>query len=113
MAMERKIDEVEETAALCDGDVEEDLVKIKRKRRKQEKMEEQLQDPLELFGRDIMMMIFKILDARSVALSLLVSRTWYDVASSDTLWSPKVTSLLVYLFDFLFYQSFLFWLLID
>lgn len=47
-------------------------------------------DPLEVFGRDIMVMILSNLDARSVALSLLVSRAWHGVASSDRLWSSKV-----------------------
>lgn len=47
-------------------------------------------DPLELFGSDIMMMILNCLDARSVALSLVVSRKWHGVASSDRLWSSKV-----------------------
>ena len=52
-------------------------------------------DPLEVFGRDIMLMIMNYLDARSVALSLLVSRGWHGVASSDKLWSPKVTYLVL------------------
>ncbi|KAE9450632.1 hypothetical protein C3L33_17469, partial [Rhododendron williamsianum] len=47
-------------------------------------------DPLVLFGSDIMMKILKNLDARSVALSLLVSRGWYGVASSDRLWTAKL-----------------------
>ncbi|KAK8635289.1 hypothetical protein V6N13_023166 [Hibiscus sabdariffa] len=34
-------------------------------------------------------MILSNLDARSVALSLLVSRAWHGVASSDSLWSYK------------------------
>ncbi|ESR33747.1 hypothetical protein CICLE_v10005680mg [Citrus x clementina] len=75
--------------------------KNKRKRRKKkrnrekrkEKIEEEedlSQDPLEVFGRDIILMILKNLDARSVALSLLVSRAWHGVASSDSIWSAKV-----------------------
>lgn len=52
-----------------------------------------LRDPLEVFGRDIMLMILSKLDARSVALSLLVSRTWHGVASSDRIWGPKVDAL--------------------
>lgn len=52
-----------------------------------------LRDPLEVFGRDIMLMILSNLDARSVALSLLVSRTWHGVASSDRIWGPKVDAL--------------------
>ncbi|KAK8497751.1 hypothetical protein V6N12_024961 [Hibiscus sabdariffa] len=50
-------------------------------------------DPLEVFGRDIMVMILSNLDARSVALSLLVSRAWHGVASSDSLWSYKCEEL--------------------
>ncbi|XP_039154720.1 uncharacterized protein LOC120286521 isoform X1 [Eucalyptus grandis] len=46
-------------------------------------------DPLEVFGADLMVMILNNLDARSVALSLLVSRAWHRVASSDRLWSRK------------------------
>lgn len=49
-----------------------------------------VKDPLEVFGRDLMMMILGNLDARSIALSLLVSHGWHDVASSDRLWSSKV-----------------------
>lgn len=48
-------------------------------------------DPLKVFGRDIMLKILHNLDARSVALSLLVSRGWHGVASSDRLWSSKVS----------------------
>ena len=80
-------------------------LKKKRKRKKEKDPEDQKQehgneeeeeeeviarDPLEVFGRDIMMMILSNLDARSVALSLLVSRAWHGVASSDRLWSSKV-----------------------
>ena len=54
------------------------------------KTEENLQDPLVVFGWDIMLMILNHLDARSVALSLLVSRGWHGVASSDAIWSKKV-----------------------
>lgn len=50
-------------------------------------------DPLIVFGQDIMMMILSYLDARSVALSLLVSRGWHGVASRDALWSPKCEEL--------------------
>ncbi|KAF5466205.1 hypothetical protein F2P56_016152 [Juglans regia] len=50
-------------------------------------------DPLEVFGTDIMLMILSNLDARSVALSLVVSRGWYGVASSDRIWSPKLEEL--------------------
>ncbi|KAL7177528.1 hypothetical protein ACSBR2_030816 [Camellia fascicularis] len=67
----------------------------KRKKRKREpsrelKTEEALlQDPLTVFGSDIMFMILRHLNAPSVALSLLTSRTWYGVASSDSLWKRK------------------------
>ena len=82
--------------------------KNKRKRRKKkrnrekrkEKIEEEedlSQDPLEVFGRDIILMILKNLDARSVALSLLVPRAWHGVASSDSIWSAKVKFLLSFL----------------
>lgn len=66
--------------------------KKKRKRQDGEEKEksEVLQDPLEVFGSDMMMMILSYLDAPSVALSLLVSRGWHGVASSDRLWSTKV-----------------------
>lgn len=50
-------------------------------------------DPLVVFGTDIMMMILRNLDAGSVALSLLVSRAWNGVASSDRLWTSKCEEL--------------------
>ncbi|GKC68889.1 F-box domain, cyclin-like protein, partial [Tanacetum coccineum] len=53
------------------------------------KTEENLQDPLVVFGWDIMLMILNHLDARSVAQSLMVSRGWHGVASSDAIWSKK------------------------
>lgn len=49
-----------------------------------------LGDPLAAVGFDIMTMILARLDARSVARSLLVSRGWHGVASSDRLWTSKV-----------------------
>ncbi|XP_008438422.2 uncharacterized protein LOC103483521 isoform X1 [Cucumis melo] len=52
-----------------------------------------LQDPFEVLGSDLLMIILSYLDARSVALSLLVSRSWYAVASSDRLWSSKCLEL--------------------
>lgn len=52
-----------------------------------------LQDPLEVFGRDIMVIILSHLDARSVVLSLLVSHRWNGVASSDKLWTTKCDEL--------------------
>ncbi|KAL9408552.1 hypothetical protein AB3S75_047011 [Citrus x aurantiifolia] len=83
------------------------LLKVKKKR-KQEKRKEKIeeekeeevelsQDPFEVLGRDIMLMILKNLDARSVALSFLVSRAWHGVASSDSIWSAKVKFLLYFL----------------
>ncbi|PWA93329.1 F-box domain, cyclin-like protein [Artemisia annua] len=54
------------------------------------KKEEYLQDPLVVFGWDIMLKILNHLDARSVALSLMVSRGWHGVASSDAIWSKKL-----------------------
>lgn len=54
------------------------------------KKEGGLQDPLVVCGCDIMLMILSRLDARSLASTLLVSRRWRMVASSDTLWSRKV-----------------------
>ncbi|XP_034686308.1 uncharacterized protein LOC117914899 isoform X2 [Vitis riparia] len=89
------------TALFCDGDVVDsggDVTKSpgskrKKKRKRQDGAEEGksevLQDPLEVFGSDMMMMILSYLDAPSVALSLLVSRGWHGVASSDRLWSTK------------------------
>ncbi|XP_050220219.1 uncharacterized protein LOC126670510 [Mercurialis annua] len=50
-------------------------------------------DPLEVLGWDIMMKIMSNLDARSVALSLTVSRSWNSLASSDRLWSSKCEEL--------------------
>ncbi|KAH9681266.1 F-box domain-containing protein [Citrus sinensis] len=78
--------------------------KRRKKKRKREKRKEKIeeeeeeevelsQDPLEVLGRDIMLMILKNLDARSVALSLLVSRAWHGVASSDSIWSAKCEEL--------------------
>ncbi|PWA55573.1 F-box domain, cyclin-like protein [Artemisia annua] len=57
------------------------------------KKEEYLQDPLVVFGWDIMLKILNHLDARSVALSLMVSRGWHGVASSDAIWSKKCEGL--------------------
>lgn len=45
-------------------------------------------DPVEVLGQDLMMKILARLDARSLARSLLVSRPWFSLASSDALWSP-------------------------
>ncbi|XP_052289767.1 uncharacterized protein LOC102622051 isoform X2 [Citrus sinensis] len=98
-----ELQEMEEK--LQNGDVLLEVKKKnKRKRRKKkrnrekrkEKIEEEedlSQDPLEVLGRDIILMILKNLDARSVALSLLVSRAWHGVASSDSIWSAKCEEL--------------------
>lgn len=52
----------------------------------------ELQDPFVAFGSEIMVMILKQLDARSVARSRLISRGWHSIASSDEIWSRKVPS---------------------
>lgn len=69
----------------------------KERRRREEESEDlgEVRDPLMVFGSDILMMILTNLDARSVARSLLVSRGWCRVASSDRLWSPKVSSFIL------------------
>ncbi|KAI3683368.1 hypothetical protein L1987_83871 [Smallanthus sonchifolius] len=51
------------------------------------------QDPLVVCGRDIMLMILSRLDARSLASTLVVSRTWRAVASNDIIWSKKCEEL--------------------
>ncbi|KAL7618461.1 hypothetical protein Lser_V15G02812 [Lactuca serriola] len=51
------------------------------------------QDPLVVCGGDIMLTILSFLDAHSVASSLVVSRRWRRVASSDTIWSEKIKEL--------------------
>ncbi|XP_057956876.1 uncharacterized protein LOC131150282 isoform X2 [Malania oleifera] len=58
-----------------------------------EEKSELLQEPLEVFGFDIMLMILSNLDARSAALSLLVCRKWHGVAWSDRLWAAKCKEL--------------------
>ncbi|KAH9650365.1 F-box domain-containing protein [Citrus sinensis] len=68
----------------------------KREKRKEklkegeEEAEELLQDPLDVFCKDIMLKILKSLNKRSITLSLLVSRTWNGIACSDMLWTSKV-----------------------
>uniref|UniRef100_A0A251UKC6 Putative F-box domain-containing protein n=1 Tax=Helianthus annuus TaxID=4232 RepID=A0A251UKC6_HELAN len=52
-----------------------------------------LEDPLVVFGWDVMLMILNHLDARSLALSLMVSRSWHGVASSDAIWAKKCEEL--------------------
>lgn len=66
------------------------VVKKRKRKREGEGSEPLSRDPLEVFGTDIMLIILSNLDARSVALSLIVSRSWYGVASSDRVWSLKV-----------------------
>ncbi|KAL9232965.1 hypothetical protein vseg_008017 [Gypsophila vaccaria] len=51
-------------------------------------MAEMRGDPVERLGVDMMMKILTGLDARSLARVLSVSRSWFDLASSDSLWSP-------------------------
>ncbi|KAK9146287.1 hypothetical protein Sjap_006190 [Stephania japonica] len=50
-------------------------------------------DPMALLGLDLMMKVLDRLDARSLALCLIVSRDWNRVASSDELWASKVKAL--------------------
>ncbi|XP_076911685.1 uncharacterized protein LOC143569730 [Bidens hawaiensis] len=50
-------------------------------------------DPLVVFGWDVMLLILDHLDARSLAPSLIVSRTWHALASADKLWSKKCEEL--------------------
>ncbi|XP_074292291.1 uncharacterized protein LOC141619166 [Silene latifolia] len=52
-------------------------------------------DPLEVLGQDLMMRCLEFLDANSLALSLLVSRSWFSLSSSDLLWSPVCEQLWV------------------
>ncbi|KAG8372791.1 hypothetical protein BUALT_Bualt12G0103700 [Buddleja alternifolia] len=47
------------------------------------------QDPLEVFGSEIMTVMLSKVDARSVAIARLVCRGWHAVASSDKIWAPK------------------------
>lgn len=54
----------------------------------EEEREKGEEDPMEGLGEDLMMKILARLDARSLARSLLVSRHWFSLASSDSLWSP-------------------------
>ncbi|KAL3507437.1 hypothetical protein ACH5RR_032819 [Cinchona calisaya] len=93
----------------CDGeyvDLIENRVKKRKRRKKLEGEEEEkgcLQieyleeeeehDPLVILGYDIMHMILGHLDARSLALSLLISRGWHGVAFSERLWALKCEEL--------------------
>ena len=68
----------------------------KERKRKRKKMKEEggrplCQDPLDLLGTDLMLRVLNNLDARSVARCLVVSRSWNLVASSDLLWTSKVS----------------------
>lgn len=68
----------------------------KERKRKRKKMKEEggrplCQDPLDLLGRDLMLRVLNNLDARSVARCLVVSLSWNRVASSDLLWTSKVS----------------------
>lgn len=71
----------------------------RKKKRRRPTMDEEdgdgtcSRDPLVALGPDVMMKILTYLDARSLALSLLVSRGWHGVASSDRLWSPMCKEL--------------------
>ncbi|XP_024465329.1 uncharacterized protein LOC18102811 isoform X5 [Populus trichocarpa] len=70
------------------------VVERKGKKRKRKKMREDrgrpfCQDPLDGLGRDLMLRVLNNFDARSLALCLVVSRTWNRVASSDLLWTSK------------------------
>jgi hypothetical protein len=78
---------------------EEMVEDVEEKKEEEEEEEEEgvlRRDPLEVFGTDIMLKILSNLDARSVALSLLVSRGWHAVASSDHIWGAKVGTLFVF-----------------
>ncbi|XP_022924581.1 uncharacterized protein LOC111432022 [Cucurbita moschata] len=79
-------------------------MKARKKKKKRESVSDEqgqqngtrnelLQDPFEVLGPDLLMTILSYVDARSVALSLLVSRSWYAVASSDRLWNSKCMEL--------------------
>lgn len=70
----------------------------KRKRGMKKKLLKK--DPLVVFGYDIMLMILTRLDAHSVATSLLVSRKWRQVGSSDVVWAKKVYTTYIFLFKY-------------
>lgn len=50
-------------------------------------------DPLVVLGPDIFSRILALLDARSVARSVVVSHLWQMVTASDRLWEPMVSRL--------------------
>ncbi|XP_022849419.1 uncharacterized protein LOC111371589 isoform X2 [Olea europaea var. sylvestris] len=64
--------------------------RVRKRKNIGEEME--LQDPFVAFGSEIMVMILKQLDARSVARSRLISRGWHSIASSDEIWSRKMSA---------------------
>ncbi|OVA02240.1 F-box domain [Macleaya cordata] len=66
--------------------------KVSKRPKKKEELR-LLREPLDAFGSDIMMMIMNHLDAQGVALCLLVSHGWNEVASSDNLWARKCEEL--------------------
>ncbi|KAL2463479.1 uncharacterized protein Fot_53135 [Forsythia ovata] len=70
-----------------DGEVDTEGSAGKRKNGGEEV---ELQDPLMVFGSEIMVLILGQLDARSVALSRLVSRGWHRIATSDEIWALKL-----------------------
>ena len=75
----------------CGGEATEGMGKKRKKRKRENRTEGSLlQDTLLVVDSDIMIKILRHLDACSVALSLLVSRRWHGVASSDRLWANKV-----------------------
>ena len=85
-------------------------LEMERHRKRRKKWKEEVvdvplrRDPLEVFGTDIMLKILSYLDARSVALSLLVSHAWHAVSSTNRLWASKVAyfSFFPFIFQFLF-----------
>ncbi|XP_047323337.1 uncharacterized protein LOC124927042 [Impatiens glandulifera] len=92
------------TSEPCDdefGDQEPETASRKRRRKTtrgvlsptENSKEVLAQDPLAVFGSDFMEAMLTRLDARSVALSLLVSRRWYAVAASNRLWTTKCEEL--------------------
>ena len=88
-------------------------LEMERHRKRRKKWKEEVvdvplrRDPLEVFGTDIMLKILSYLDARSVALSLLVSRAWHAVSSTDRLWASKVArcSFFPFIFRLLFLST--------
>ncbi|KAL4561158.1 hypothetical protein LXL04_033320 [Taraxacum kok-saghyz] len=85
-------DSCEKSESKCVAPVK-NLRRRNRGKRRSKKNGCNLQNPLVVCGCDAMVMIFRFLDAGSVASSLLVSRTWQRVASSDTIWSEKIKEL--------------------